>query len=526
MKTRHTLIFRRLAAGGLLVMLAATAPAQPAGERLEASRSEPDPALVPLTGGKAIPPGPFQPDWDSIRAGYRTPEWFRDAKFGIFLHWGLYAVPAHQSEWYVRHMYGNPGIIKWHTEHFGPPDKFGYKDFIPLFIAAKFDPAVWAELFKEAGARYVIPTAEHHDGFAMWDSALTRFDAKDMGPHRDLIGDLARAVRQAGLKFGVSNHRIEHFDFIRPAKELKTDLEDPEWADFYSVADHSEGARLRFMDDWLARNFELIDNYHPDLLWFDNGVNPRANDPLKLKVAAYYYNRARSWHEDVSLITKDSAYLAGSILDFERGHPSGFRSDVWQTENNVHQRWGYLSDAKYRRVETCVHELIDVVSKGGNLLLNFSPRADGTIPEEQQQMLRGIGAWLRVNGEAIYGTRPWTRFGEGPTSWPNPQSLPEEQRIHREAVGDFPWPAWTAQDVRFTKRGDTLYAIVMTWPADGRAVVKSLNVGACKVEKVELLGCAGELAFTQDAGGLKVKLPTLKPCDYAYVLKIAGLKSI
>ncbi len=310
-----------------LALLAALAPAQPAGERLAGEGAEPDLGLAALTGGQPLPPGPFQPTWDSLRAHYQTPEWFLDAKFGIFLHWGIISVPAHQSEWYERHMYGNPGIIQWHTEHFGPPDKFGYKDFIPLFTAAKFDPDAWAALFKEAGARYVIPTAEHHDGFALWDSALTCYNAKQMGPHRDLIGDLAAAVRRAGLKFGVSNHEIEHFDFIRPRPDLKTDLDDPAWADFYSVADRSPAAHRRFLDDWMARNFELIDKYHPDLLWFDNGVNPRVYDPLKLRVAAYYYNRAAERGQAVSIITKDSAYLAGSIMDFERGLPDRCLAD-------------------------------------------------------------------------------------------------------------------------------------------------------------------------------------------------------
>src|SRR5271157_344467 len=226
------------------------------------------------------PQGPFEPTWESIKAHYQFPQWFRDGKFGIFLHWGLYAVPAHQSEWYVQHMYGNPEIISWHREHFGPQDKFGYKDFIPLFTAAKFDPDQWAELFRKAGARYVMPTAEHHDGFAMWDSALTKWNAKHMGPKRDLVGDLARAVRKHGMKFGVSNHRMEHFTFIRPQAGLATDLYDPQWADFYSVADRSPEARQKFLDDWVARNFELIDKYQPDLIYFDNGVNGRDLDEM------------------------------------------------------------------------------------------------------------------------------------------------------------------------------------------------------------------------------------------------------
>lgn len=182
------------------------------------------PAIVAqaAAAGAPVPPGPFAPTWDSIRANYSMPDWIRDAKFGIFMHWGIYAVPAHQSEWYEKHMYGNPEVTQWHTEKFGSPDKFGYKDFIPMFTAAKWDPDVWALLFKKAGAKFIIPTAEHHDGFALWDSAVNPWNAVKIGPHRDLIGDLSRAVRKQGLKFGVSNHGIEHFTFIQPTPGLKT----------------------------------------------------------------------------------------------------------------------------------------------------------------------------------------------------------------------------------------------------------------------------------------------------------------
>jgi alpha-L-fucosidase len=453
------------------------------------------------------PRGPVEPTWESIRAHYKTPRWFRDGKFGIFLHWGLYAVPAHQSEWYVQHMYGNPEIISWHQEHFGPQDQFGYKDFIPMFTAAKFDPDQWAELFRKAGARYVMPTAEHHDGFALWDSALTKWNARQMGPKRDLIGELAKAVRSRGMKFGVSNHRIEHFDFIRPRAGLETDLYDPAAADFYSVADRSPQAKQRFLDDWVARNFELIDKYQPDMIYFDNGVNGRELDPQKLKVAAYYYNRAAEWKKEVSLATKDAAYLAGSIKDYEREQrgPVTLQEEPWQVDDSPFQRWGYLSDAHYWHVGDIVWRLVENVSRNGNLLLNFAPRADGTIPDEQVQLMLGIGDWLALNGEAIYETRPWTKFGEG-TALNNK-------------------PAYTGADIRFTTKGDTLYAILMAWPGE-QAVITSLATTAGlkgKIAKVELLGHKGGLQFTQDAQGLKVAMPAALPCKYAFALKITGL---
>ena len=247
---------------------------------------------------KPIPKGPFSPTWESLRSNYRTPSWFEDAKFGIFMHWGIFSVPAHHNEWYEKHMY-SPAESQWHADHFGPQETFGYKDFIPLFTAAQWDPNAWAQLFKKSGARLVIAMGQHHENFALWDSDVTPFNAKKMGPHRDLVGDLSKAVRQQNLRFGISNHGVENFTFIAPTHDLRVRLEaahadlfDPKWADFYNVADRSDAALTRFLTNWVDRNDELIDKYRPDMLWFDNGANLRSLDPLKLRIAAYYYNRA------------------------------------------------------------------------------------------------------------------------------------------------------------------------------------------------------------------------------------------
>ncbi len=450
-----------------------------------------------------LPAGPVEPTWDSVRAHYASPDWFRDAKFGIFLHWGLYAVPGHGSEWYEKHMYGNPGFVQWHTEHFGPPDKFGYKDFIPLFTCEHYYPDEWVELFREAGAKYVVPTAEHHDGWALWDSALTKWDARDTGPHRDLIGELAVATRKAGLKFGVSNHRIEHYTFIQPLPDLATDLANPATEDFYWTAQHDDAHLRAFMTDWIARNYELIDKYQPDLIYYDNGINHRAYDPLKLQVAAYYFNRAAGWGKQVTFATKSDAFLAGSVRDYERQSraPTTLQPEVFQVDDSVHQRWGYLSDAQYWQVGTIVSRLVENVCRNGNLLLNFSPRADGSIPPEQVQLLRGIGAWLKINGEAIYGTRPWSVPGEGNLVLARNQ-------------------AYAAGDIRFTTKGASLYAILLAWPENRQALVTSLPAAAGKVTRVELLGHFGDLNFSQDDSGLRVNLPADKPGEHAYSLKI------
>lgn len=460
-------------------------------------------------GAKPIPKGIFAPNWESIKANYKTPQWFIDAKFGIMMHWGLYAVPAKQSEWYATHMYNNGEIIKWHQEHFGSPDKFGYKDFIPLFKAEKFDPDEWAKLFKKSGAKYIIPTAEHHDGFALYDSALTKWDAMDMGPKRDLIGDLARSVRQVGLKFGVSNHRMENWSFMYPKNpDLKTDLFDPEYADFYgppqkplpgeSVMSGNAAFSKEFLEEWLARNQEIIDKYQPDILWFDNGINDRKLDPVKLRLAAYYYNRAAQWKKQVSLSTKADAYLYGTIRDFERQSraPKELTDYVWQVDDPVLNRFGYTEDSPITKVGTVINRLIENVSKNGALLLNISPKADGTIPENQQQLLLEIGNWLAANGEGIYGTHAWTKFGEGEKD--------ESQ-------------------YRFTVKKDALYVFGLKYESR-EIIIKSLSLSAGKVKSVELLGQRENLRFTQNENGLNVKLPNKDLGNLPFTLKIRGLK--
>jgi len=453
----------------------------------------------------ANPPGPVQPTWESIRANYKDPDWFRDGKFGIMMHWGIYSVPAHGSEWYERYMYDakNVGFVRWHTEHYGPPDKFGYKDFFPMFTAAKWNPDAWAALFKEAGAKYVICSGEHHDGFSNWASDINKFNAKNYGPKRDLVGDLIAAVRKVGLKAGVANHSNNHFNWVTPMPG--TDQYDPQWAAFYSVADRSDTAHIKFLETWVTKNMELIDKYQPDMLWFDMNGGDRSWDPLKVRLAAYYYNRAATWGKQVAISAKGQSFLAGMLMDYERQGraPKQLTDFIWQPDDPVTDKFGYVevTDSNGRQVglpvkspASLVDNLVVNVSRNGNLLLNISPRADGTIPDSQQQVLLAIGKWLGINGDAIYGTRPW--------------KVSEEGNIH------------------FTTRGQTLYAICLDWPK-GNLVIPALGQGKGldgNITKVELLGHDGTLDFTQDANGLNVKFPAGKPCDYCYALKITGLK--
>lgn len=455
----------------------------------------------------------FQPTWESLK-NYQAPDWFRDAKFGIFIHWGVYSVPAFGNEWYPRHMYVKGSAeFNHHLETYGDHKNFGYKDFIPKFKAEKFDPKAWISLFKKAGARYLVPVAEHHDGFAMYATALSKWNAATMGPRRDIVGELAEAARKAGLVFGVSTHRIEHWWFMNGGRSFESDVNDPTWADFYGPARESnETMSPEFMNDWLLRCVELVDKYQPQLVWFDWWIEQPALEPWRKSFAAYYYNKALEWNKGVVINHKyDKSFPEGTtVLDIERGKLASTRELPWQTDDAVSYRsWGYIKEDSFKSVKYLVNNLVDIVSKNGCLLLNIGPRADGTIPEEAQDRLLGIGQWLDINGEAIYGTRPWTVFGEGPTP------------VLEGAFTDSKDKPFTAEDIRFTTIGKTLYAIALDKPQKD-LLIKSLASGALKekIQSISLVGSSEPVKWTQNAKGLQIKLAKSYPSEYAVVYKI------
>ncbi len=461
------------------------------------------------------PDGPFLPSWESLEQ-YQVPEWYLDAKFGIFIHWGVYSVPAFGNEWYPRNMYlQGSREFQHHLETYGPHNKFGYKDFIPLFKAEKFDPNHWAELFKKAGARYVVPVAEHHDGFAMYDSGLTRWCASKMGPKRDIIGELAAAVREQGLVFGVSTHRAEHWWFMNGGKQFDSDVQDPQYADFYGpAAPENTPPNREFLEDWLARTCELVDKYHPQIVWFDWWIEQPVFKPYLRRFAAYYYNRGYEWKQGVVINYKNDAFPPGvAVYDIERGQRADIHPRLWQTDTSISRNsWGYVKNQDYKTARDIIQDLADIVSKNGCLLLNVGPKPDGTIPEEEEKILLEIGQWLEVNGEAIYGTRPWKVFGEGPTEVPE------------GGFTDTRRGAFTSQDLRFTTKGQrTLYAICLAWPEGGltiHSLGSNLKLFTGKIAKVELLGSKEPVQWSQEPGGLRVRFPAQKPCEHAFVLRI------
>ena len=394
-----------------------------------------------------------------------------------------------------------------------------------MFKAEHYDPASWAELFKKAGAKYVVPVAEHHDGFAMYDSGVSDWTAAKMGPHRDLIGDLAKAVRSAGLHFGVSTHRVEHDFFLGVGRKIQSDINDPQNAAFYGpaqvgvmnwgtpVANDFTYVSTAWINDWLSRSAELVQKYHPDIVYFDWWIGQPSVRPNLTRFASFYYNTSLKYGDHVGVINfKDYAMQEHSgVLDIERGQLGDIRPLAWQTDTSISNRsWGYIKDDTFKSPQFVVDQLIDIVSKNGNLLLNIGPRSDGTIPDEVQQALLEVGSWLNVNGEAIYGTRPWRIYGEGPT------------KVAAGSFHDTDTPNYTPADFRFTTKGDALYAIGLAWPTSGEAVVRSLasTLGSQPVQSVDLVGNDSKLQVEQKADGLHVHLPSQPPAKYAYALRI------
>ena len=469
--------------------------------------------------------GPFAASWSSLER-FQTPAWYLDGKSGVFIHWGVYSVPAFGNEWYPRNMYKrDEAAFEHHVATYGPQSSFGYKDFIPMFTAEKFDARRWARLFKAAGFRYVVPVAEHHDGFAMYGSAFTEWSAAKMGPKRDVVGELAEAARAEGLVFGVSSHRAEHWWFFGEGAKFDSDVRDPRFAGLYGPAADRERSEKQetppsreFLDDWLARTAELVDKYRPQLVWFDWWIAQPAFHANLQKFAAFYYNRGAEWNKGVAINYKkhggESFPDTAGVLDIERGQLAALRPLFWQTDTSVSKTsWGYVSSHEYKTVDSVVDDLVDIVSKNGSLLLNIGPKPDGTIPEPEERMLREIGQWLAVNGEAIYGTRPFALYGEGPTA------------VLEGPFGDTKRRPFTAEDVRFTTREGKLYAVVLDWPAGGRVTIRSLAKGsphlAGEIASVELVGSDDAVQWTRDEKGLEVALPAARPAPHAFALRIS-----
>lgn len=475
---------------------------------------------------EVIAKGPFCNSWESLTA-YRVPEWYQKAKFGIFIHWGVYSVPAYDNEWYSRNMYiQGSKAYEHHIETYGRQKDFGYKDFIPLFQAKQFDPEKWLDLFHKAGARYVVPVAEHHDGFQMYKSELSKWNAYEMGPKRDILGELKQSCDRRGITLGASSHRVEHWFFMGHGRDFDSDVKEPmERGDFYwpamPEAEHmdinSEPVPTEeFLQDWMVRTCEIIDRYRPALLYFDWWIQHSAVKPYLQKIAAYYYNRGAEWGMEVAINYKLDAFAFGSAVpDIERGKFADVKPFFWQTDTAVAlNSWCHTQNNTYKTASGLICDLVDIVSKNGCLLLNIGPKSDGTITAEEEQILLDMGSWLRVNGEAVYETGVWRKSGEGPT---------------QSAEGQFSdgiKTEYTSEDFRFTCAKGYLYAAVLKASHDGHYCIRSLKMqeGKEKVDysgsiyDVETLGEIKKPEWKRDREGLKITC-RLKS-EYPIVFKI------
>ncbi len=470
--------------------------------------------------------GRYHPDWDSL-ATHPVPAWYKEKRLGIFLHWGVFSVPAYH-DWYARNMYiKDSEEYKWHLEHYGDPKEFGFKDFIPDFTMDKFDPQLWAKLFREAGADYIVPVAEHHDGFQNYESELSHWNAMEMGPHRDITGDLLREAERVGMTVGASTHRVEHWFFFGFGRETAgfgegLKLGDYEWpampeANHYDLNSQPTPTD-EFLTDWLLRCCELVDRYHPRIIYFDWWIQHSAVKPYLKRFAAYYFNRMEEYGGCVINYKHDAMPFGIGVPDIERGQFAEAKPFLWQSDTSVMRHsWCYSEQpgkAIFKTPAEIICDLVDVVCKNGRLLLNFGPKPDGELREKEIEILQAMAAWMKVNDEAIHGTNVWRIAQEGPT------------KIQEGQFADGAARGFTSEDFRFTCNGSRVYATCLKCPEDGKMHIKSLREADAShlplwhgvIKSVEVLGCS-ECAWTRDEEALHVDMGDWRS-DMPVVVKI------
>ncbi len=519
----------------------------------------PAPTAIIAPPGFGVAAGPFKPTLESLSA-CKIPEWYRDAKFGIWAHWGPQCQPE-QGDWYAQNMYlPDHEVYKYHLQHYGHPSKFGFKDVINEWKADKWEPEKLLALYKRAGAKFFSAMAHHHDNFDNFNSTYQPWNSVNIGPKKDLLGGWMKAAREAGLRFGISSHGDRAWSWYQAAQSAdptgpyagvpydglltKADGQglwweglDPQdlYAQYHEVGQYNwrqEGKPPldpAYCEKYFNRIVDLIDKYQPDLLYFDDTVMPiyPASD-VGPRIAAYLYNTnlARQGTLEAVMTGKDltgnnAAWRKALVFDIENGISGGAEAQPWQTDTCIgswHYKRSRFEQKQYKSAAQVVQMLVDIVSKNGNLMLSIPVRGEGTIDAEEVKVLEGIAQWMAPNGEGIFATRPWTIYGEGPSTAVVPA---RGKRDTGEAV------KYSAADIRFTTKGDTLYAYLLALPAEPRAVISSLatnspQLAGKKIREVSLLGNPGPLDWKQDEHGLQVKLPDKLPSEHSIALRVQG----
>ncbi len=557
---RRALGMMAAAGVGVPAVAAAGLDTKPVG--VDAGKANPKGRLA-TTAERGIAAGPFEAEWESLRAQYRTPEWFRDAKFGIWAHWSAQCVPE-QGDWYARRMYiqGDPKY-DFHVKTYGHPSKVGFKDIDLMWKAERWDPEELLDLYQAAGAKYFLTLANHHDNFDTYDSKHHAWNSTRLGPMKDIVGTWAKGVRKRGMRLGVSNHSAHAWHWFQTAYAY--DAEGPmagvrydaynagvmrggAWAgldaqelyvgrslvapDGITTAKemlewHDKNDRVwdefppnmhpEFVNTWFLRCKDLLDQYEPDLIYFDNTGLPLGQ--AGLDVVAHYYNSNLRRHggklEAVVFAKNLVPQHKGAVtLDIERGRSNEILAEPWQTDTCLGE-WHYsravFEEHRYKTAKTVVQTLIDIVSKNGNLCLSVPVKGDGTIDSDERQILGEIAAWMKVQGEGIFGTRPFKVYGEGPPDVASGEFNESKAR------------AYGVEDVRFTTKAGVLYAYAMGWPGDGRLTIKALRRGSewmpGEIGKVEMLG-GGAVAFERTGEGLVLKVPGRAPNGVACGFRI------
>ncbi len=452
--------------------------------------------------------GPFSDDWESLYS-YDVPMWYKNAKIGVFYHWGVYTVPELGSEWYTRNMYMKGSTTyEYHLQHYGEHKNFGYKELIPLFKGENFNPNEWIDLAKSISAKYMIPVAEHHDGFQMYDSIVSSFNSKEMGPKRDVIKELMMANED--IQFGVSSHRAEHYWFLEGALDFDSGISNPEYGDLYwpcikeSDLNKDEETTELFLKDWLVRTCELVDLFSPKVVYFDWWIEMPVFKPYFKKFLAYYYNHTFNNHGEAGVVNykHDGVPYLIAVRDIERGQFSATQLDYWQCCTSVSKKsWSHIKNNEYKTPLELIQTFIDVISKNGNLLLNSGPKPDGSIAQAEKDLFAEIGVWVSAHEEAIFETRPWKTFGEGDINT-NGGNFSEGEVLK-----------YKKYDMRFTMHHNNIYVFIMNpeneclFEIKSMAISKGLLTHHAMIEDVKVVTPGISLeSYERTTNALKVNI--------------------